>query len=190
MRIIKLGGSLLNDRVSLTHCLAIIEQKYRDNVVIVPGGGVYADLIRTTQQQWKFSDETAHQMAILAMKQVALLFNNIKPAFVLSESVTSIQKKIMNQGVTIWSPDIQELNDADIKASWDVTSDSLAAWLASQLGAIELILIKSAEILANFDAQKMQNEGFVDKSFNTFTKNISYKITIINIHQFNEHNFT
>lgn len=190
MKVIKLGGSLMNDATSLIQCLTTIEQKYKDNVVIVPGGGVFADLIRTTQQQWKFCDETAHQMSILAMKQLAFLLKSIKPDFMLVESLATIQILLKKPKVLIWSPDIQELNVSSIKASWEITSDSLAAWLASKLGATELILVKSAELPARFNVQKMQNTGLVDKAFDAFIKNTSYKITLINKHQFNEYNAT
>ncbi len=188
MRVIKLGGSLMSDENSLKCCLTTIEQKYKEGVVIVPGGGVYADLIRTTQQQWKFGEETAHQMAILAMKQFALLLKSLSPAFILVESLDSVKALLKKSTVLIWSPDLQDLSS--INTNWEVTSDSLAAWLATQLGAAELILVKSAEIPINLTIQQMQKIGLVDKSFYTFTKNTPYKITLINKHQFNERNFT
>ncbi len=188
MRVIKLGGSLMRDENSLKCCLTTVDQKYKEGVVIVPGGGVYADLIRTIQQQWKFDEEIAHLMAILAMKQFALLLKSLNPEFLLVESLASMQTLLKKSKVLIWSPDMQELSS--INASWEVTSDSLAAWLASQLGAAELILVKSAEIPINLTIQQMQKIGLVDKSFYTFTKNTPYKITLINKHQFNERNFT
>ena len=188
MRVIKLGGSLMSDESSLKHCLATVEQEYEECVVIVPGGGIYADLIRKTQQQWRFGEETAHQMAILAMKQFALLLKSLSPAFILVESLDSVKALLKKSTVLIWSPDLQELSS--INANWEVTSDSLAAWLANQLGAAELILVKSAEIPINLTIQQMQKIGLVDKSFYTFTKNTPYKITLINKHQFNERNFT
>jgi len=188
MRVIKLGGSLMSDETSLVQCLTTIEKKYKGKVVIVPGGGIYADLVRTTQQKWKFSDETAHGMAILAMKQLALLLKSIKPDFILAESVDSLQVKLMNKSPVIWSPDIQEINASSIKTNWEVTSDSLAAWLAGKLNAAELILIKSAEIPVGSNIQQSQHNGLVDKAFKSFTKNNAYKITLINKHQFNEYN--
>jgi aspartokinase-like uncharacterized kinase len=178
----------MSDESTLKCCLTTIEQKYKEGMVIVPGGGVYADLIRTTQQQWRFDEETAHLMAILAMKQFALLLKSLTPAFILVESLASMQTLLKKSKVLIWSPKIEELSS--INASWEVTSDSLAAWLASQLGVTELILIKSAEIPPNLNVQKMQKIGLVDKAFHLFSKNTSYKITLINKHQFNERNVT
>jgi aspartokinase-like uncharacterized kinase len=174
----------MSDADTLGRCLATIEQKYKREVVIVPGGGVFADLVRATQKKWKFNDEAAHQMAILAMKQMALLLKSINPAFTLIEAVTSL-KKITS--VAIWSPNIQELNGSSIKANWDFTSDSLAAWLAEQLDATELILIKSAKIPVGLNLHMLQKKGLVDDAFYAETHQAPYKVTLINKHQFNEH---
>ena len=177
----------MSDVVSLTHCLNTIEQKACNKVVIVPGGGLFADQVRLAQQQWQFDDVCAHQMALLAMQQMALLLKSIKPEFVLVNRVSNIKK---NPSVIIWSPDISELNLCDVKASWDVTSDSLAAWLANQLQAEELILIKSAQVPEQQTIRQMQEQGLLDKAFSEYVKNALYKIILINKHCFNEHAFT
>lgn len=186
MIVIKLGGSLMNDVNCLTNCLNTIEQKIKDKVVIVPGGGLFADQVRSTQKQWQFNDKVAHQMALLAMQQMALLLKSIKPNFLLANKVSDID----DHSVTIWSPDIQELNLASIKASWDVTSDSLAAWLANQLKAAELILVKSAKISPANNILQMQKQGLVDNAFVEYIKKSTYKITLINKNSFNEYAFT
>jgi aspartokinase-like uncharacterized kinase len=187
MKVIKLGGSLMSDMGTLRQCLKTIEQKYSSNTVIVPGGGVFAEQVRTVQRQWDVSDEYAHQMAILAMKQVALLLKNIEPCFELIESIDLLQQKNLKHSITIWSPCVQELLVPEIKESWAVTSDSLAAWLATQLSAEELILVKSANISIQTDIQKMQKEGVLDKAFDKFIKHANYKIFLINKQKFNEY---
>jgi len=185
MRVIKLGGSLMNDVESLRQCLNTIEQKVKDRVVIVPGGGLFADQVRLAQKQWQFNDEIAHEMAILAMQQMALLFKSIKPGFLISNT-DSIKA---NNKVVIWSPDIQQLNQDGIAASWDITSDSLAAWLANQIQADELILVKSAEVPENMTIHQMQKQGLVDKAFEKLTQNSSYNIVLLNKYSFNEYTF-
>ena len=81
MIVVKLGGSL-SQSDALIKCLNSIEQRYAGSaVVIVPGGGAFADQVRMAQQHWQFNDETAHRMAILAMQQMALLMNGLKDEF-------------------------------------------------------------------------------------------------------------
>ncbi len=186
MIVIKLGGSLSNDVAGLTACLNTIEQKLKGKVVIVPGGGVFADQVRVLQKQWQFDDLAAHNMALLAMQQMALLLSSIKPELLIVNKVSALNNHLR----TIWSPDIQELKHTSIKANWDITSDSLAAWLATQLKAVELILVKSAKIPQTSTVQQMQKQGLVDNAFAEYTKNATYKITVINKNKFNERAFT
>lgn len=186
MIVIKLGGSLMTDAATLVQCLNTAET-IKEKVVIVPGGGVFADQVRASQQQWQFDDGIAHEMAILAMKQMALLFKSLKPSFVLAENTSLIHQAMMNHPVVIWSPDPTVLDVSTIEASWNVTSDSLAAWLAGQLNAKELIVVKSADIPQNLTRQQMQDYGLVDKAFVDFTLSATYNITLLNKHQFNEY---
>lgn len=189
MRVIKLGGSLMNDKASLIHCLNTIDQACTDKTVIVPGGGHFAEQIRSMQKNWEFNNRIAHQMALLAMQQMALLIYSLKQNFVLADNVSSIQQALTNHSIVIWRPDINELNASKVKASWEVTSDSLAAWLAKQLTATELILVKSIKtpIYKNTDIADMQKMGLVDNAFIEFIENTSYTITVINKHSFNEY---
>jgi len=184
MKVIKLGGSLLKDSNSLLDCLNRIEQAGNDKIVIVPGGGMFADQVRLAQKQWQFDEIIAHQMAILAMQQMALLLKGIKPQFSVIDNLEAINNI---DSVIIWSPDIQGLNESGVKASWDVTSDSLAAWLANQLSIDELILIKSAQIPINYTLQQMQQQGILDKAFHQFAQTRNYKITLLNKYGFNEY---
>ncbi len=187
MKVIKLGGSLLGDVTTLIDCLNTIEQKKTDKIVLVPGGGVFADQVRIQQQQWKFNDETAHQMALLAMHQMALLFKSIQKSFVLASNLSDIQQALSNHSVVIWMPDLEELNSCGIEANWSITSDSLAAWLTEQLTATELILVKSAEIPLKSDIRQMQKLNLLDQAFNEYSNNAPYEITIINKYRFNEY---
>ncbi len=174
------------DIACLNRCLHVIEQQ--SAVVIVPGGGLFADQVRAAQQKYKFDDEIAHQMAILAMQQMALLFKGLKPSFVLANSVSAIQQALLNHAAVIWSPDIDELNASAVKASWDITSDSLAAWLAEKLLATELILVKSADMPLALNCQQQQD--LVDPAFEQYTQNSSFNITLINKNHFNEYTFS
>ena len=184
MIVVKLGGSL-SQSDALVKCLDSVEQNYQGRaVVIVPGGGGFADQVRLAQQRWQFNDKTAHYMAILAMQQMALLFNGIKGNFTIASSLLDIQKQLNKQKIVIWSPDIVELDKAAIQASWDITSDSLAAWLAGVLSAKELILVKSAIINSSFSLQQLAKQNIVDNGFCDFVMQATFKIKIINQQDF------
>ena len=186
MIIVKLGGSL-SQSDALINCLNSVEQKinYKGRaVVIVPGGGAFAEQVRLAQQRWQFDDKTAHRMAILAMQQMALLIKGLKDDFSIARSIADIPKQLHRQKIVIWLPDIVELDNAGIQASWDITSDSLAAWLAKVLSAKELILVKSAMIDASLSIQQLAEQNIVDKGFCDFVKQAAFKILVVNHHNF------
>ena len=80
----------------------------------------------------------------------------------------------------IWSPSIHELETNDIAESWDITSDSLAAWLANKLSAKQLTLVKSASIDQNLSLQELSLVGVIDKSFCEFVAESEFKIDVVN----------
>ena len=184
MIVVKLGGSLSRSD-TLVKCLNRVEQNYQGRaVVIVPGGGAFADQVRLAQNRWRFDDNTAHRMAILAMQQMALLIKGLKGNFSIACSVADIRKQLHRQKIVIWSPDIVELDNAAIQASWDITSDSLAAWLAKALSARELVLVKSAIIDASLSLQQLANQKIVDKGFCDLVRQATFKIQVINHQDF------
>jgi 5-(aminomethyl)-3-furanmethanol phosphate kinase len=184
MIVVKLGGSLARSD-ALIKSLNSIKQNYADQaVVIVPGGGAFADQVRLAQQRWQFDDNIAHRMAILAMQQMALLIKGLMDDSSIASSVIDIPKQLQRQKTVVWSPDLVELDNAAIRASWDITSDSLAAWLAEAISATELILVKSAIIDENLSLRQLAEQAVVDKGFCDFVSQKTFKVLVINQQNF------
>jgi aspartokinase-like uncharacterized kinase len=163
MIVLKLGGSLLS-KPNLQQWLSLVSQQGKGQLVIVPGGGVFADQVRVTQKQWQYSDKIAHQMAILATHQMALLFKGLCADLVLTHKIASITAILQKNKVLVWLPDITELEALGVAETWDITSDSLAVYLAKQLKAETVFLIKSANIPGNASLQQLTAAGIVDKA--------------------------
>ena len=68
MWVVKLGGALERDG-DLRAVLDTLAGAGAGRLVIVPGGGTFADLVRERQRNWRFDNGTAHAMAVLAMAQ-------------------------------------------------------------------------------------------------------------------------
>lgn len=180
MVVVKLGGSLAGSKV-LGECLIKVAKRYRDqSMVIVPGGGAFADQVRKAQAEWHFDDVTAHRMAILAMQQMALLYHGLQPKFPLAGVLAEIRSALSDYRVVIWSPNVAELEQAGVHSCWDVTSDSLAAWLAGQLSADELILVKSAKIDSSFNLAELVCQEVVDRAFYEYFNPDRQSLTVIN----------
>lgn len=185
MTVIKLGGSLLASGY-LGHCLEKIEYLYQGSrVVLVPGGGMFAEQVRIAQGKWQFDDVAAHRMAILAMQQMSLLINALKPQFAIvnTKVVHDLTAKEL-PFIAIWSPDMDELDQAGIPNSWDITSDSLSAWLSGQLYADELIVVKSVTINNDWSVQELARRQVVDPGFYRTIRQTSCKLTVINAEKF------
>ena len=180
MIVLKLGGSLLSSPI-LPQWLYLAVQEGRGSVVIVPGGGVFADQVRSTQKIWQYDDQTAHYMAILAMQQMALLFKGLCSDLCVVNKVEAIRPALEKKAVVVWSPLAIELDAGKIKASWDVTSDTLAAWLAVQLSAERLILVKSAQLPENTTLQQLSEQAIVDKAFAGFVQHHPITVNCVSL---------
>ncbi|PNQ96532.1 aspartate/glutamate/uridylate kinase (plasmid) [Azospirillum argentinense] len=139
--VVKLGGSLWR-APELRRWLEILAAARRLRVVIVPGGGPFADAVRDAQPALGFSDRAAHRMALLAMEQYGTALADLEPRLTPARSLADLRGR---PSPTVWMP-LPLAENADVAESWDVTSDSLAVWLADALGATCAVLVKSAPL--------------------------------------------
>jgi 5-(aminomethyl)-3-furanmethanol phosphate kinase len=179
MWIVKLGGSLGRDPV-LKEWLDTLVELGSGRVVIVPGGGGFADEVREQQDLWRFGDLAAHNMAVLAMAQMALMMQGICPALALATSDADLRRTVQAARVPVWLPFEVLREQRDMLTNWGVTSDSLAAWLANRLNAEELLLVKACSIEPSMDVARCVEAGIVDQEFARFTRDAAYAVTLLN----------
>jgi len=146
MWVIKLGGSLLG-APELVKWLEVIVKFGDGKVIIVPGGGLFANSVREAQMIANVSDVIAHKMAVLAMDQYGLLLASMNPALVTASSELEIAERGWQHRGIVWLPSQMLLADHTIPSNWQVTSDSLSAWLANKLSAEHLLLVKSKSLI-------------------------------------------
>ena len=132
----KLGGSTVGHAELDGWLKALASARFP--LVIVPGGGPFADQVRVTQARLRYSDVAAHHMAILAMDQFGLAIAERNPRFRTARTTQEIAAALDESAVPVWLPSTMARNAPDIPQSWDVTSDSLAAWLCGRIGARRL----------------------------------------------------
>jgi aspartokinase-like uncharacterized kinase len=165
--VVKLGGSHAFSH-HLTGWLDAVAPA-AGRVVIVPGGGPFADAVRAAQPQMRFDDRAAHRMALLAMEQYACALASLRAPFVVAASAADIRTSLGAGKVPVWAPSRMVLRAKDVPWSWDVTSDSLAAWLAGVLRAKLLLLVKSIAAPATAArAADLSAGGVVDAAFPRF----------------------
>jgi dihydroneopterin aldolase len=164
--VVKLGGSLANAG-ALRGWLAALH-RVKGRVIVVPGGGAFADTVRSQQAQLRFSDRAAHRMALLAMEQYAVALVDMSADTMLCDDERTIRACLRRGSTAVWLPSAMVLADPSIPQTWDVTSDSLAAWLARRLGAVRLVLVKSTAAPRPLDPEVLAECGLVDPLFPRF----------------------
>lgn len=179
MWVVKLGGSLANS-AELPLWLNVIATAGAGTVVLVPGGGPWADEVRQAQKHEGFDDRVAHRKALLAMEQYGRVLAATRPGFVPADSIVGIHEVLKKSQVPVWMPYEMVVADPSIPESWDVTSDSLAAWLAGKLNALALLLVKSFVITEPQPAiEDMVRRGWVDPGFSRFISSARYQICVL-----------
>lgn len=147
--VIKIGGGLTSvpgalDRV----CQVVSAAAGRHRMIVVPGGGPFADAVRAFDRSFPLSSPAAHWMALLGMDQYGHVLVDRIPEAVLVEEPGSLLDCLNRGSVAVLAPS-RWLRSADVlPRSWEVTSDSIAAFVAGAMDAARLILVKPA---ANMD---------------------------------------
>jgi aspartokinase-like uncharacterized kinase len=162
MKVVKIGGSLLQLAERITPVFTDYE------VLLIPGGGVFSDAVRMIYSKHMISDETAHKMAILGMHQYGLFLSDISGI----QTIDSI--KDFN-GCAILLP-LKIIEDSDLPESWDVTSDSIACYVARKAGEREFIkltdvdgIIVGGKVVETIGAGKLLNTTTcLDKSLPSY----------------------
>lgn len=179
MWVVKIGGSLSHDP-ALRGWLTEFAEVGGGRVVIVPGGGDFADKVRQYQAEWRFNDLAAHNMCLLAMTQYALMMQGLLPELVLASSEAKVRRALRDGRVAIWVPTALMRDEPDAMSNWDTTSDSLAAWLSTMLNAERLIVVKSCPIELGEPIESLASSGIVDRRFLGYVKDANYLVEFFN----------
>lgn len=166
--VMKVGGSLFHRIPSLVHELKDAGRR----ILIVPGGGFFADTIR----ELGVDEESSHWMAISAMEQVGW--------YIASFGVQPVDAPVEPKGLEVLLPYTLMRTRDPLPHRWEVTSDTIAAWVAHILD-LELILLKSVdgihahgELLTEVTSQIECDE--VDPAFIPFVLEHNIHATIVN----------
>ncbi|UCC58889.1 MAG: delta 1-pyrroline-5-carboxylate synthetase [Candidatus Bathyarchaeum sp.] len=161
--VVKVGGSLAEDPAILDRLcqeLSVLAKTYR--MLIVPGGGEFADTTRKFDETFSLSNMVAHKMAILAMDQYGLLLSDIAPNSYVSYSL----EKISNSAggvLPIFLPSRFMFREDPLEHSWDVTSDTITAYIAGLLQAEKLILVTDVDGIFSEDPEKNLDAALIEE---------------------------
>ena len=163
MWVVKIGGSL-ETAPGLPALLALLADYGHAGIIIVPGGGRFADRVRAEQRDTGMDDITAHCLAIRAMEQYGAVLCGMEPRLYPIGDVGEVCRDGGESTVPVWLPANLLADEPGVPANWQVTSDSLALWFAGKINAEALLLVKSVANNTN-DAQALAATGYLDEYF-------------------------
>jgi 5-(aminomethyl)-3-furanmethanol phosphate kinase len=138
LTVVKVGGGL-GDSALPGLCTALGELGERHPLLVVPGGAGFADAVRDADRRFRLRAATSHRMAILGMEQFGWLLSDLIPGAVRCAGLPQVRAG----RTTVLLPAALPLDR--LPASWEVTSDSIAAWVAGRIGAGRLVLVKAVD---------------------------------------------
>lgn len=168
--VIKVGGSLYDAPDLAARLGRWLEPFLRQRVplLLVPGGGPTADVVRRFDRDHRLGEEAAHWLALRALALNAHFLAALLPRSAVARPDDC--PRLWRQGVL---PVLDghafaredEGRPGRLPHAWEVTSDSLAVRVADVLGAGRLVLLKSAPPPAGTDWAEAARRGFVDAYF-------------------------
>ncbi|MHA1409914.1 MAG: amino acid kinase family protein [Candidatus Odinarchaeia archaeon] len=176
--VVKVGGSLFVDfnktALIFNTLLELIHGGYR--LVVVPGGGMFADSIRMLQKKYNITDDAAHWLAILSMVQTAYLIMDINKYAVIFSNIKELNALYDKNFLPIVNAHDFLKSDDRLPHSWDITSDSISVFIANKLNSKKLILLKDVDGIFTGDPQLNNNyrlkKRVTLKDFELFNYNV------------------
>jgi aspartokinase-like uncharacterized kinase len=169
--VLKLGGSLLSCRDLADRIRRLLARLAAARVVIVVGGGGAADVVRDWSRLFDLTEESGHWIALRSLSVTRALVKTLLPELV--------EVQAHQQALRVWketsAPVLLDLESVLAKSeedgatplphTWETTSDSIAAWIAREWDAAELILLKSIDLPPQTRLQVACDAEWVDANF-------------------------
>lgn len=180
--VLKLGGSLLDLSDLSVRLQSVFAKLDGDRLLLICGGGDAADIVRRWHQCFGLDEERSHWLALEAIRLNQRLLLDLLPTLELVSNRAAAESAWRCDRVPLLDLAVfVSIEEASLTAherlphTWDVTSDSLAAWVAMRWPASQLVLLKSLDW--PFDEhvvshQMAAEQGLVDAYFPTIARNL------------------
>jgi aspartokinase-like uncharacterized kinase len=171
LRIIKLGGSLLDwDQLQPAFRRWLADQPAAKNALVV-GGGRLADQVRHLDRLHNLDPTTIHFAAAITMSATARLVAALLGDLDIVTEVDELLPAGPAPGCVVFDAysflanEEARADGQNLPHGWQVTSDSIAARLAQVTRADELVLLKSALPPRGATWSDVVRRGLVDSFF-------------------------
>jgi aspartokinase-like uncharacterized kinase len=162
--VVKVGGSLAAkpDKLSiLMNALCGFSKNYP--LVVIPGGGEFADVVRAVDKRFNLSCEASHRMAILGMDQFGMLLADLTSNSMAVRAFNDVKDALEMGKLPIFLPSNVMFVEDPLENSWDVTSDSIALYVAHRLNAGKVLLCTDVDGIFTYDPKTSKNAELIEK---------------------------
>lgn len=159
--VVKVGGSLASYPDKLKALCLKLNDFSQKKILIVPGGGEFADKVREADNRFNLSHQTSHRMAILGMDQYGLLLSNLMQNSCVVYQLEDVAKVWRSDRLPIFLPSQFLLKDDFLENSWDVTSDTITVYISSQLHINRAVLVTDVDGIFAEDPKKVSSARLI-----------------------------
>lgn len=170
--VLKLGGSLLDLGELPMRLRAVFKLLADDRPLLVCGGGDAADVVRRWHETHALDEEQSHWLAMESIRLNQRLLLTLMPELELVSNRAAAESAWTRGRVPLLDlmsfvslEESQAERGAALPHIWDVTSDSLAAWVAIHWPASRFLLLKSAELPPLASLSQLASGGLLDGFF-------------------------
>lgn len=164
LTVLKVGGSLFDLPDLPQRILALVRKQGWSRVLVIAGGGELVEQLRRDGAVHNLSEELCHDRALDLLGETAAQLADLHPRFELAEGFSDMGQAWKAERIPVLDPRFIPRWRL-LPASWDVTSDSLAAWAALQWSAHRLVLAKSVTLPSGMLSSEVAAQGMVDGYF-------------------------
>jgi aspartokinase-like uncharacterized kinase len=179
VRVIKIGGSLLTWERARGQIEKWLAKQPKMTNVWIAGGGEMADFVRQWHLQTPLDKEDAHWICIDVMSITTRLLKSWFPSWQISDQYETLLAADSAANI-LFDPSSWLRMKPGLHESWQATSDACAGFLAQQMAADELVLLKSCDTTRSNDLATLSKEGVVDELFSQFARGVP-KVRLVNI---------
>lgn len=176
MIVVKVGGSLYDLPDLKGRLVAFLRSLPDRDALLVPGGGRAADAVRAMDRDHALGPVVAHRLALRACALNAHFL-----AALLGAEVVAWPQALAGLAILDLFAFVERDEPAALAATWDVTSDSLAARAALVAGC-ELVLLKSVTI-PEASWTEATAAGTVDAAFAGLVERHGLRVRAVNLRE-------
>lgn len=164
--VVKVGGSLF-DHAELGPRLRRFLEGLTGPLLLVPGGGPTANVVRDLDRYHGLGEERAHWLALHALRMNAHFLRELLPPARIVSALPEWRDGERDIAIldALAFAEADEGRSGCLPHVWQATSDSAAARVAVVTGARALILLKSTPIPAELGWAEAGRRGLVDPLF-------------------------